>query len=85
MQTIIGAIFVIAMLILAAAFIYFLVRGTTEATEAVEETEEEIRAQEHLPEPGTDITPPSSGLVTEAIPKGARIPEEESPERAVPE
>lgn len=78
MGTMIGAIFVIAMVILAAALIYFVVRGVGVAAETAEERIDEARAEAHLPEPGVDATPPATGLMMEEIPSE----ENTEPERA---
>lgn len=85
METIIGALFVISMLILAAAFIYFVVRGTSKAAETVEDTVEDARADAHQSEPDAIVTPPASGELMDEIPEGERIPEEESRETTVRE
>lgn len=68
MATMYGAIFVIAMLILAAAVIYFVVRGAGEAVESAQDTVQHAREEAHLPEPGATVTPPATGLLMEDIP-----------------
>lgn len=81
MGTTLGAIFVISMVLLAAAFFYFVLRGAGVAAESAEETVEAARAEAHLPEPGADVTPPATGLLIDEIPGESEPPTVRTEER----
>jgi flagellar basal body-associated protein FliL len=74
MSTMIGALFVISMLVLVGCFLYFILKGTSVAASNMKDAAAEARAEAHVPEPGATITPPATGLLMKEVPSETKSP-----------